>query len=221
MPISAQAIGLTPSDAINGGERRRNDAATDPGRPDVTLRREVSHRQTDAGTPRPFRHDDPQSDRTSQSGDVHDTIALDLAERMADRSHVSAGQVLVTGPGELQESHQVRRILHVAAVEGEPGSGYRQVMALERCVRNILGEVNRLADSGEALRSVVLPLLRTGGGNSDLHKTVDTLLATTVSYFRLHAASRIRVVYLLAYTDVQAAICKAALNTVEELSSDG
>jgi hypothetical protein len=152
---------------------------------------------------------------------VHDTITLELAKHMAGRSHVSAGQVLVTGSGELQESHQVRRILHVAAVEGEPGSGYRQVMGLERCVRNILAEVDRLATAGEALRSVVLPLLGTGGGNSDLHKTVDTLLAATVGYFRSRSASRIRVVYLLAYTDVQAAVCRTALDAEPELSPEG
>lgn len=149
---------------------------------------------------------------------VHDTIALDLAEHMAGRSHVTAGSVLFTGPGELRESHQVRRILHVAAVEGEPGSGYRQVIDLERCVRNVLGEVDRLAAAGEPLRSVVLPLLGTGGGNSDLGKTVDTLLAATMSYFRSHAASRIRVVYLLAYTDVQAAVCRAVLDSEPALS---
>ncbi|MEV5756518.1 hypothetical protein AB0L61_07115 [Streptomyces tendae] len=151
----------------------------------------------------------------------HDIIALELAQHMAGRSHVSAGQVLVTGPGELQESNQVRRILHVAAVEGEPGSGYRQVMDLERCIRNILTEVDRLAAAGEPLRSVVLPLLGTGGGNSDLIKTVDTLLAATVGYFQSHPATRIRVVYLLAYTDVQAAACRDALDREPRLSPQG
>ncbi len=140
---------------------------------------------------------------------------------MAGRSHVSAGQVLVTGPGELQESNQVRRILHVAAVEWEPGSGYRQVMDLGRCIRNILAEVDRIAAAGEPLRSVVLPLLGTGGGSSDLLKTVDTLLAATVGYFQSHPASRIRVVYLLACTDVQAAACRAALDKEPELSPQG
>ncbi|WP_314242698.1 macro domain-containing protein [Streptomyces kutzneri] len=142
---------------------------------------------------------------------VHDTIALELSDRMAGQSQVAAGQVLVTGPGELQESHQVKRIIHVAAVEGEPGSGFRQVMDLERCVRNALTAVDRLNEEGEGLRSIVLPLLGTGGGSSDLQKTVDTLVAATVGYFRAHTASRIRTVYLLAYTDVQAAVCRTAL----------
>lgn len=148
---------------------------------------------------------------------VNDAIAKELAERMDGRQHVSAGQVLVTGPGELLESHQVRKIMHVAAVEGEPGSGYRQVMDLARCAHNVLAEVDRLADVGEALRSVVVPLLGTGGGNSDLPRTVDTLLAATVSYFEAHPTSRIRVVYLLAYTDVQEAVCRAALDSCPEL----
>jgi hypothetical protein len=144
---------------------------------------------------------------------VHDTIASELAERMAGQSQVAAGQVLVTGPGELQESHQVKRIVHVAAVEGEPGSGFRQVMDLERCVRNILAEVDRLNEEGEVLRSIVLPLLGTGGGNSDLSKTVETLVAAAVGYFRSNAVSRIRTVYLLAYTDAQAVACRTALES--------
>lgn len=150
---------------------------------------------------------------------VDDVIVKELVELMDGRPYVSAGQVLVTGPGELLESHQVRRIVHVAGVEGEPGSGYRQVMDLGRCARNILAEVDRLAEAGEPLRSVVLPLLGTGGGNSDLHRTVDTLLAATVSYFDSHPTSRIRIVYLLAYTDVQEAVCRTALDGRPELST--
>ncbi|MFL3865307.1 hypothetical protein LT966_01565 [Streptomyces griseobrunneus] len=94
-------------------------------------------------------------------------------------------------------------------------------MDLGRCVRNILAEVDRITAAGEPLRSVVLPLLGTGGGNSDLLKTVDTLLATTAGYFRSHPTSPIRVVYLLAYTDVQAAACRAALDTEPTLSPQG
>lgn len=151
---------------------------------------------------------------------IDDAIAKELAERMDGRQHVSAGQVVVTGPGELLESHQVRKIVHVAAVEGEPGSGYRQVMDLARCARNILLGVDRIAEAGEPLRSVVVPLLGTGGGNSDLRHTVDTLLGAIVGYFEAHPASRIRVVYLLAYTDVQEAVCRNALGARPELLTE-
>ncbi|MEV5849803.1 hypothetical protein AB0M32_48370 [Streptomyces sp. NPDC051985] len=92
-------------------------------------------------------------------------------------------------------------------------------MDLERCVRNVLSEVDRLAAIGEPLRSIVLPLLGTGGGNSDLPKTVERLLAAIIDYFRSHPASRARVVYLLAYTDVQAALCRSALDREPGLST--
>ncbi|MFE5919748.1 macro domain-containing protein [Streptomyces sp. NPDC056468] len=151
--------------------------------------------------------------RRDTGGDlVHDTIALELAERMAGRPRVAAGQVLVTGAGELGESHQVKRIVHVGAVEGEPASGFRPVIDLGRCVRNILIEVDRLNKEGEVLRSVVLPLLGTGGGNSDVRKTAESLVAAAVGYYRSHPTSRIRTLYLLAYTDVQAAVCRAVLD---------
>ncbi|MHA5053036.1 macro domain-containing protein [Streptomyces sp. SD15] len=143
---------------------------------------------------------------------IHDTIAQELAELMNGQPQVAAGHVLVTRAGELQESHQVKRIAHVAAVEGEPASGFRQVMDLGRCVRNILTEVDRLNSAGGDLRSVVLPLLGTGGGNSDPRKTADALVAATEGYFRAHPGSEIRTVYLLAYTDVQADVCRAALD---------
>lgn len=110
--------------------------------------------------------------------------------------------------------------MHVAAVEGEPGSGFRQVMDLERCVRNVLTEVDRVSTDGPALRSVVLPLLGTGGGNSDLEATVTRLVSATVDYFHSHKSSRIRVVYLLAYTDVQAALCRDSLDREAALAGD-
>ncbi|MFC8793023.1 macro domain-containing protein [Streptomyces cinereoruber] len=143
---------------------------------------------------------------------VVDRIALELAEQMADHTHVAAGQVLITGPGELRQSHGVKRIAHVAAVEGEPASGFRQVMDLERCVRNLLIEVDRLNEAGEGCRSVVLPLLGTGGGNSDLQRTAEELATAVVGYFQDHSASRIRTVYLLAYTDAQAEVCRSVLS---------
>lgn len=141
---------------------------------------------------------------------VRDLVAAELAVR-SQGAQLAPGQVLVTGPGGLEASNDVRRIVHVAAVEGEPGSGFRQVRDLGRCVRNILGEVDRLNAGGESLRSVVLPLLGTGDGNSDLARTAEALVTAAAGYLRARPASRIRTVYLLAYTDEQAALCRAAL----------
>lgn len=158
------------------------------------------------------------SQRDATGNLVDDTIARALAKQMAGHAQVTAGHVLVTGPGALMDSHQVKRLIHVAAVEGEPASGFRQVMDLQRCVRNILTKVDQLNREGEALRSVVLPLLGTGGGNSDVRETAETLTAATVGYFRERSASSIRTVYLLAYTDIQATICRNALDLHDGLT---
>ncbi|MFD4751852.1 hypothetical protein [Streptomyces sp. NPDC058426] len=149
---------------------------------------------------------------------VNDRIAKELADRMGDCGHVAAGQVLVTGPGELRRSHGVRRIAHVAAVEGEPTSGFRQVIDLGGCVRNLLSEVDLLNEAGEELRSVLLPLLGTGGGNSDSDRTAQKLASATAGYFQNRPYSRIRTVYLLAYTDAQAEVCRSILTDLPALN---
>ncbi|MEV6317110.1 hypothetical protein [Streptomyces sp. NPDC051776] len=158
--------------------------------------------------------------RRDESGNlIHDTIALELAERMTGRSRIMPGHVLTTGPGGLADSHQVKRIIHVAAVEGEPGVGYRQVGDVGRCVRNVLGEMDRLNTAGEELHSVVLPLFGVGGGNGDLRQTVESMVAASVDYFRSHGASRICTVYLLAFTDVQEAVCRLTLDLEPQLDT--
>ena len=61
------------------------------------------------------------SDR--ENGRVKDTIALELARQMDGRSAVDPGEVLVTGSGALERTHNVKRIFHVAANVGQAGKG--------------------------------------------------------------------------------------------------
>jgi hypothetical protein len=39
---------------------------------------------------------------------------------------------IVTGPGELRR-YQVRHVVHVATVQGEPGAGFHQMRDVSRC----------------------------------------------------------------------------------------
>ncbi|MFH8840121.1 hypothetical protein [Streptomyces sp. NPDC017868] len=150
---------------------------------------------------------------------VQDTIASELARRMSGVSGVMAGQVVTTASGELIESHGVRRIVHVAAVEGEPGSGYRQVRDVGRCVRNVLAELDRLNREGEDLQSVVLPLFGTGASDGDLRGTVETMVSAIVDYLRTHPSSLVAEVFLLAYTDVHEALCRLVLDLEPQLDT--
>ncbi|WP_157869346.1 macro domain-containing protein [Streptomyces hirsutus] len=142
---------------------------------------------------------------------VVDIIADELDSLMSNQAHVAAGQVLVTTAGNIADSHRVRRVLHVAAVEGEPGKGYRPVQNIENCVRAVLSEIDRLNREGEKLRSVLFPLLGTGGGNSDFPHTAQVMVTACADYLLSHRGSDLHTIYLLAHTGAHVAACEDAL----------
>jgi O-acetyl-ADP-ribose deacetylase (regulator of RNase III) len=153
-----------------------------------------------------IRYQGARRDRAGQV--VDDRIANELAAQLAGRRSVSAGTAIVTGAGELR-SNGVRHVVHVAAVQGEPGAGFRQIREVGRCVTNALTEIDKLADQPPS-RTVLFPLLGTGQGSAELRSTVDALLGAVVDYFAAVPATHFTTVYFLAYTDVELAVCEAA-----------
>jgi O-acetyl-ADP-ribose deacetylase (regulator of RNase III) len=151
---------------------------------------------------------------------VDDSIYEQLRERIARRTTVAPCTVLTTGPGELAASHQVKRVIHVASVEGEPGAGYRQVLDVGRCMRNVLAEIDRLNAAGEDLRTAVVPLFGTGVASANLRQTVEAMVGATIDYFRSHRTARLQTVYLLAFTDVHEATCRLVLDLEPQLVSE-
>jgi O-acetyl-ADP-ribose deacetylase (regulator of RNase III)/transcriptional regulator with XRE-family HTH domain len=140
---------------------------------------------------------------------VRDTIADELAERMTGRTlPVAPGTVVVTGSGELLHRNGVRYILHVAAVHGEPGRGYRQVLDIGRCASNIMAEMDRLAALPEPARSILIPLLGTGVGGGHTRSTAAVLLGAVLDHFATGKGAGVAAVYLLAHTDVELEICR-------------
>ncbi|MGN9911759.1 helix-turn-helix domain-containing protein [Phytohabitans sp. LJ34] len=141
---------------------------------------------------------------------VEDTIANELASKVAGRVPLAPGSVVTTGSGELADHNRVRHVIHVAAVRGEPGEGYRQVPDIGRCVSNILVEAERLAAVG-SVRSVLIPLLGTGVAGGQLEPTVHTMVSSIVDHFTYHHEGALRVVYLLATTGPERDVCRAVL----------
>ncbi|WP_173156048.1 helix-turn-helix domain-containing protein [Phytohabitans suffuscus] len=142
---------------------------------------------------------------------VEDTIAEELARKVSGRAPVAAGSVITTGSGELAEQNRVRHIIHVAAVRGEPGEGYRQVADIGRCVSNVLVEAERLA-AVDSVRSVLIPLLGTGVAGGRLEPTVRTMVASIVDHFTFHHEGGLRTVYLLASTEPEREVCRSVLS---------
>jgi O-acetyl-ADP-ribose deacetylase (regulator of RNase III) len=143
---------------------------------------------------------------------VSDLIADELAQK-AGRSPVAPGTAITTGAGKLARSHKVRHVIHVAAVQGQADTGYRQVHEVGRCVTYALAEAARLRDRGQPVSTILLPLLGTGHGSGDLGMTVPVLLNAAVDYLVSVPGTPVTTVYFLAYTYAELAACREAFRT--------
>jgi O-acetyl-ADP-ribose deacetylase (regulator of RNase III) len=141
---------------------------------------------------------------------VEDSIAEELTRTVAGRAPVAAGSVITTGSGKLAGRNGVRHIIHVAAVRGEPGEGYRQVADVGGCVTNALVEADRLA-AVDSVRSILLPLFGTGVAGGEIEPTVRAMVGAIADHFSHDREGGLRVVYLLASTEPEQEACRAVL----------
>ena len=122
---------------------------------------------------------------------------------------VEPGTVIFTTPGALERTHDVKRLVHVAAVQGQAGRGFRQIADIGCGVTKVLQELD---SNGAQMRSVVFPLMGAGQANADVENTIDSLYQAAVSYLKKHPKSSLQRVYFLTYTDRELVICKSALD---------
>ncbi|MET0492739.1 MAG: hypothetical protein ABW000_06355 [Actinoplanes sp.] len=92
---------------------------------------------------------------------AEDLIADKLAGKIAADRPVEPGSVVYTGAGELRRRNAVRHVLHAAAVHGEPGSGFRPMTEIGRCVTNALLATASLDFPDDEAVTVLFPLLGT------------------------------------------------------------
>ena len=146
---------------------------------------------------------------------VEDRIADELERKVAGRRPVLPGTAILTGAGELARCN-VRYIVHVAAVQGEPGAGFRQIREVGSAVTNVLAEVDR-ADLSPAVTTILFPLLGAGQGGGDPGATISALAGSCIDYFASAPMSKITDVYFLAYTDVELLACETFLTSSKRL----
>jgi O-acetyl-ADP-ribose deacetylase (regulator of RNase III) len=142
-----------------------------------------------------------------------DIIQNELSAKVASHRPVEPGSVVATSPGELWRRNAVRHVLHVAAVYGEPGSGFHQVREIGRCVTNVLRAAEELEMPDGEPATVLFPLLGTGSAGGKLRNTATLLIHAACNYLSATATTRIRTVFFLAYTDVELRVCQSALRT--------
>ncbi len=137
---------------------------------------------------------------------IDDRIASELDRKVAGRLPVLPGTAIVTGAGELSRC-DVRYLVHVASVQGEPGAGFRQISEIGRCVTNVLAEVDKIA-AQPPLRTILFPLLGAGQGRAEPEPTMSALAGAALDYFASTPSSTIATIYFLAYTDTELAACE-------------
>jgi len=148
---------------------------------------------------------------------TEDTIAKELAEAKGkEREVVPPGAVLVTSAGALAETHKVKKIFHVAAVQpNQVGDGWKAVDHVDRCVAICLRKADSLRDAD--LKSIAFPMLGTGAGGLNVYEIAPLLLQQTVSYFKLNPQCNVERVYFLAWNGRDLEACMNALDDLSEL----
>ena len=144
---------------------------------------------------------------------AEDTIGKALAAELRPRSFVKPGTVLQTHAGELENTHNVRRIFHVASVAGSIGSGLSSSLSnIEISMDNVLKTIS----AGKRYRSALVPMLGTGQGGFPVGRVAPLLVKRTLAFFRENPKSPLREVYFLAYSEGDLEILR---NAIKEFSS--
>ncbi len=144
---------------------------------------------------------------------AEDTIGKALAAELRPRSFVKPGTVLQTHAGELESTHNVRRIFHVASVAGSIGSGLSSSLSnIEISMDNVLKAIS----AAKRYRSALVPMLGTGQGGFPVGRVAPLLVKRTLAFFRENPKSPLREVYFLAYSEGDLEILR---NAIKEFSS--
>jgi O-acetyl-ADP-ribose deacetylase (regulator of RNase III) len=144
--------------------------------------------------------------RIDASGRVtEDLIADELRARAHGRLPVTPGTAVLTGSGRLADTNGVRYVIHVAAVQGEPGAGFRQIRRIGDCVTNALACADGLAGADEQVRSVLIPVLGAGTGGGSVESTVEDLVTAALDYLTGTPDTALDTVHFLAYSAMEQA----------------
>ncbi|MFN8383654.1 MAG: macro domain-containing protein [Anaerolineales bacterium] len=141
---------------------------------------------------------------------IEDLVANELRKEVGD-SDVPAGIVVPTGSGELQKSHNVKKIFHAASVMGQVGRGYMPITEIAECIRNSLKLIDSDELAAENIQSILFPLMGTGTTRLDSDEISKQLIDAAISYVEENPQTKIQKIYFLAYHEEDLNICKHIL----------
>jgi ADP-ribose pyrophosphatase len=156
-----------------------------------------------------------------------DTIGEALQAEMGPRNFVEPATVIGTTSGLLARSHNVKRIFHVAAVQGAVAQGLTtNIDTLELCVDRVLERIdthneNWLSGSLTTYDSVLFPMLATGQGGFFVRDVAPRLVRRAIDFFENRPRTRLKKVYFLAYSwgdkEILEQVMSAATDRLERI----
>jgi len=133
-----------------------------------------------------------------------DTIGKALQRELGVRNFVKPGTVLVTESGELERTHNVKRIFHVASVAGNIGAGLSTTLAnIRLSIDNVLAAIAKARH-----RSALVPLLGTGQGGFPAAEVAPVLVKGAREFFAANPKSPLGEIYFVAYSEGDLALLK-------------
>jgi nudix-type nucleoside diphosphatase (YffH/AdpP family) len=168
------------------------------------------------------------ANKDEDGGVVEDTIAEELRSAVGHWAHVKIGTVLTTSSGMLRRNG-VRRIFHVASVEGGPGHGVQaKLNQLKECAEKVLAkadqENNRLWKvllrffPWINMNSILIPMLGAGDGGLAVEDVAKAVIPAAVDYFRKPGTASLKEIYFLAFKSRDKNACDRVL---DHLCSEG
>ncbi len=149
---------------------------------------------------------------------VEDTIVNELAEIMGDHKAVPPATVVVTGSGELAGTHNVKKIFHVASVQGAVAHGYSPIGNIEACLTSVLRRVDSPEFRDAGFKSVMFPLMGTGTGRGSLRENARKLIEAAIAYLEANPDSIVERVYFLTWRDKELEVCQSVLQGADEIT---
>ena len=138
---------------------------------------------------------------------IEDTIGKELATQLGAAVTVAPATVFVTGAGTLGRTNGVKRIFHVASVQGEPRVGYHPITKLERCVKNAFNKAAEPSYQAEALTSILFPIFGTGPGRGNFEEHAERCFNAAIEALESEPAHPIKTAYFYIWVGRRAEIC--------------
>jgi nudix-type nucleoside diphosphatase (YffH/AdpP family) len=144
---------------------------------------------------------------------IEDTVADALNKKRKGRL-VAIGTVFSTEPGNLRYTHKVRHLFHVAAVNGIVNKGtYADEERIETAVRNALEAVEDRNRQWfrRPYKSVLLPMIGTGGEELPTEKAFPKILPAILKFFNGDRRTKLKEVHLSVFRERDVNIVKEKL----------